>query len=265
MRLAKADTVLGLPIRLIRNLVRRINGRVWADADLATHFDIALETATRFAGVLVARGFFEPARPPDWPAGHPRGFIVAARGRQLMHATFVKPIPLAYADVLIQELVTRIDAINARDELVFRVPEVLVFGSCFRREADVADIDLGVRLDPRRLATNWPKERFDRARASGQLSLTFLRMLAFGDNEVFKLMKGPTPYFEVHPWNGFKRWNTPSCRIYPRPTPEDGGVATEARRSGMRSKLHPPVVAAARLGLHSPENLEHNDKRTTGA
>ncbi|RAI45944.1 hypothetical protein [Rhodoplanes roseus] len=226
MRADKNESILGYRMPLIRDLLRRISGHVWTDERIARHFHTTLHKASRFADALVERGFIEEAR--DVPRAT-RGFVLTDLGHRFCAATFLKPITRTQADALLADLLVRIEAINARDELVFRIAEVHVFGSYFRGAPEVGDVDLAARLTPRRPGLSWRQESLDRARDSGHVSLTYKRMLTFGANEIFKLMRGRTRYLHVTLWEAFQVLDQPSRRIYP---PMRDGEAESGTMSG---------------------------------
>ncbi|MFL9828647.1 nucleotidyltransferase domain-containing protein [Rhodoplanes sp. SY1] len=209
MRIDKNETILGYKMTLIRDLLRRISSRIWTDGDIAAHFHIPIARAEQLADALIRRGLL--TLKPD-AEGNERDLVVTDLGQRLCAARFLKPIARSRADAIIADTLVRIEAINARDELVYRIAEAHVFGSYFRGEAEVSDVDLAVRLARRRPGSKLSEENMDRVRASGQVSLTFLRMLTFGSNEVLKLLRGGARHLHVTPWDVFEELGRTAAR-----------------------------------------------------
>ncbi|MBK5957159.1 hypothetical protein CCR97_02890 [Rhodoplanes elegans] len=267
MRIDKNETILGYKMTLIRDLLRRISSRIWTDEDIAAHFHIPLARAEQLADALIRRGLL--TLKPD-AEGNERDLVVTDLGQRLCAARFLKPIARSRADAIIADTLVRIEAINARDELVYRIAEAHVFGSYFRGEAEVSDVDLAVRLARRRPGSKLSEENMDRVRASGQVNLTFLRMLTFGSNEVLKLLRSGARHLHVTPWDVFEELGVPSRRIYPPLSEGDAGSGAgtgqgEVSGSDPTPGPRPRRGASSRRGLPNRGPSEPKDPRRPAA
>jgi hypothetical protein len=149
---------------------------------------------------------------------------------------------------MIADLPPRIDAINARDELVFRIAEVHLFGSLVRGDPEVTSIDLAVRLEPRRPGANWRQESFGRAEARGPRSLHVTRMRAFGVTEVFSLMRAANRYLRLARWEDVDP-PLPSRRIYPRPSPAHAAAGEGEAPDALDAEDDGAIGRSARTGI----------------
>ena len=125
MRLDKNASIGGQPVKRIRDLLRRMETAHWSDQAIADFFRLDAAQANALAGDLVSRGFLQVSERPD----HRRFYELGPQGPRLASARLLKPITRAKAESIVAAFLQRVEAINARPELLERVCEVRVFGS----------------------------------------------------------------------------------------------------------------------------------------
>jgi hypothetical protein len=136
----------------------------------------------RVLAALIANGYLEPHKPEyKWDT---REFELSRKGRQLAAANLVKRFDRAKADQEIADLIARANEINARDELVFYVRKITVFGSYLTDSNDLGDIDLVVQTWPRRRDPFKESQR----RAAGK-RLDASESHRYCNNEVLRLLR----------------------------------------------------------------------------
>jgi len=116
---------------------------------------------------------------------------------RLCNVRFIKRIDRTKADQLVAEIVRRAKEINARPELAMTVEEIRAFGSYITDRTDLGDIDLAVRFE-RKPGKDFVAWNIERANASGRQSLNFFQQITYGETEVFRLLKGRSPYIALH-------------------------------------------------------------------
>jgi hypothetical protein len=238
----KTDTILGYRITLIRGLLRRVRYHIWTDETFAEDLETSIGEAARLADELVARGLLAPNT--DIP-GLSRAFALTAAGHRLCNDRDLDVISKRHADLLLAEVLERVEAINTRDELVFRVAEVHVFGSYYRGDSEVAAIELAVRLVPRRPDVDWATESSARALAQwrGRRRMTVTRQRSFGSDEVMKLIKQRNRYLSLYAFKEVQTLGTLSRRVWPPdadgPPDPDGPPGAQSPTTSSSSRPPP--------------------------
>ncbi len=90
---------------------------------------------------------------------------------------------------------------NARDEFVYEVAEVRVFGSYLEpHQPLLGDVDLVVKLAPRGGLSHQEATKLSlaRAAASGRQFSNYLQQLCFGRHEVLRQLKARNPHLSIH-------------------------------------------------------------------
>jgi predicted nucleotidyltransferase len=112
-------------------------------------------------------------------------------------AKFLNQLTRRRADILLNNVICTAAAINNIDELTHYVEELHVFGSYLTDAPNLSDLDIIVCLMPK---SEDPREQLarsiERAEASGK-QMGFLDQAAYGENEVLRLLKGPSRHLDL--------------------------------------------------------------------
>jgi hypothetical protein len=135
MRITRGDTVAGIPVKALRDRLRRSES-----LSIGTFENLIDDgrSAEQVVADLIAAGYLEHER-GDW-------YRASAAGRRLRNAKFLKPIPREKANLLFEGFMDRVAEVNRREELTHVVEEVRVFGSFLGDSPDLGDLDLAARL-----------------------------------------------------------------------------------------------------------------------
>ena len=144
--------------------------------------------AKRVLATLLAEGYLEPHEPEH--KFDKAKYQTSEKGRRLAAANLTPRFDRAKADNEVAALIARANEINTRDELVFFVHKITVFGSYLTDSNELGDIDLVVEVAPRR--EKHTDESHYRADNSGK-TLDFTASLTYGSSEVLRLLRARKP------------------------------------------------------------------------
>lgn len=194
MRIRPDDVIVGQPALAIRKLLRQESGTV---ATISESLGVDLVTARQVSQELFAEGYIEPAvhaRDESWQT--------TTRGNALAHATARKPITRKTAERLVAEFLNRVRAINACDDYVYRVKQVIVFGSYLTDRPDLGDIDLAItlqfRLDDPDRRERQCQERIQQALDKGRTFRTYFEEVSWPQMEIYQYLKGRSSSLSFH-------------------------------------------------------------------
>ena len=119
------------------------------------------------------------------------------KAQAIKNAKFVKPILRNKADLLVKELLDRVNKLNLDDYFVCTVEEVYVFGSYNSDSIDCADVDLVVVLKNKPHLTKDEIEKISfRRRPNGN----FLERFTYATHEEpLRFLKNKNKYLSFHP------------------------------------------------------------------
>lgn len=218
MRLDRKEIIAGQPIKLVREFLRTYrNGRPDPKA-IAEFFHTVLAHANTIAATLIERRLIENAAPRSWDQ-RPVVYAVSDLGVRFAAARLLKPIPRAKADQIVADLLGRVEAINARDDLTHFIGEVRAFGSYITTSPEVADIDLAISFvrKPPPAGKDLIEWHLERAEQSGRVFGSYLDQLCYSENEVRRLVKDGNRYVSVHPIRELENLKIESQLLYSSP------------------------------------------------
>jgi hypothetical protein len=215
MRVSKNDTLAGLPLIKIRDLLRPFRRGAISTEDVERELGLPNTQAEDVLQAMVGAGFIEPDS--ETASGSNPYFAVTTLGSRLCVARFVKRITRAKADVLVSQMLARVTEINERDELVFRVKRVRAFGSYATDAPEVCDIDLAVDWERRHPDRDIIEQLLARADASGKSLNTYMARLNYGEVEVDRLLKGRSPYISIQRGDFPEKFKVPAVLLFPYP------------------------------------------------
>jgi hypothetical protein len=159
---------------------------------------ISKRRTNRLMAQLAGEGYIEPH--PEQADGLDRWHLTV-KGRALSYASAAPPIRRRTADRIVRELLDRIDAINANDELVYVVTEAVVFGSYLTDTQQLSDVDIGFRLARRRPEAR-PREETKRrvaiARQRGREFRSWSEQFSWAYTEILLLLKSRSRGLSLH-------------------------------------------------------------------
>ena len=229
MKVSRSDTIAGFPLIKIRDLLRPYRwGAITAD-DVEAELGLTRAEAASVLQAMVDARFIEPESEQRW--GHKSGqFSITDVGSRLCVARFVKRITREKADTLVRQMLERVNEINGRDELIFRVKRVRAFGSYAGDAPEVGDIDLAVEWEQRFPNRDIIEQLLARADASGKSLNSYMARLNYGEVEVDRLLKGRSPYISIQRGDFPEKCGVPAVTLFPAEYP----VSTIAQETSAR-------------------------------
>ncbi len=217
MRIDRSELIAGIPILKIRDFLRWASGDEWRLEALCDRLKISKHKAQLVLRELIARGWVERMPKDKWSPGV-RWLRRTLDGGSLASARAVPPIARDKAETMLAELLRRVVEVNANDHLAYVVTEVRVFGSFLdAKRRELGDIDLVLVLDHRAIeGRDIAKYSLERARRSGKSLPSFMARLAYGQNEVLRLLKGGNNYLSFHPASDLVQTGAASKIVFPQ-------------------------------------------------
>lgn len=109
------------------------------------------------------------------------------KGRRLGVTRANPPITRAKADLLLAELLERVEKVNSNEDLVYKVKNVKIFGSYLSDQDILGDIDVAVQLEKRVTPEKYKfkcQERIKLAHKNGRVFANFIDQLYWPYREV---------------------------------------------------------------------------------
>ncbi|KAA6462037.1 hypothetical protein DYQ86_10450 [Acidobacteria bacterium AB60] len=145
MRIAPGQMIGGVSAIKARDLLAQCRGAFRADWLEDKGYD--LEQREVIIRELLALGYIEPSSEEHRePSPHP-WYSVTDLGRSFSNALAARPITRAHAERTVAALKERIEQANRNPDFLFRVTEVVLYGSYLRGSESLGDIDIACRLE----------------------------------------------------------------------------------------------------------------------
>jgi len=182
---------------MIRKLLQRERGTI---ATLAALLDIDSLTARQVYQELSAEGYIEPSDRPL--QADDESWQTTRKGNALANATARKAITRRTAERLLEEFLNRVKEINACDDYVYRVKQVILFGSYLSDSPRLGDVDLSIVLefrvnDPHQRIRHM-QERINHALQEGKIFRNSTDQALWPQLEIFSILKGRSPSLSLH-------------------------------------------------------------------
>jgi hypothetical protein len=199
MRIQSDNLIVGQPALAIRKLLRQERGTF---ATLTEVLGIDLLQARQVYEELRTEGYIEPQDLPLTGQADDGSWQTTVKGNALAHATARKPITRRTADRLVEEFLNRVKEVNACDNYVYRVKQVILFGSYLSDSPTLGDVDLAValecRYDDARKRERQSQERIEQALRKGKSFRTLFEQVTWPYVEVLTILKGHSPSLSLH-------------------------------------------------------------------
>jgi hypothetical protein len=217
MRVDRRETVGGVPLIKVRNLMRHIinSGNV-RELMRISRDRIAEFIDADIADALVQAGYLAIS---DERRYVHKQFAITDLGISLSNARFMKRISRAKANAIIEDMLHRADAINANSDLIYWVAELRAFGSFITDITDLGDIDVAAELHFKKEKGDISEANKVRAKRSGRwASLSIMGWYCFGELEVLSLLRARSRYISLQPMDHVKKLGCQTKLLYPRPS-----------------------------------------------
>ncbi len=189
--------VCGMPVLVVRRLLRRTMHDFWTRKVVAAELKISPTRASRLISALRAAGYVEPV------LGERRGtWRNTTLGNALANATTARPVKRSTAERRLAEFLSRVREVNAKPGFLYRVTEVVVFGSYLSGRSKVGDVDLARRLEPKpEYREGWGArvlEHSTEAEVRGRRFARFADRLGWPQQEVRRFLRAGSRSLSLH-------------------------------------------------------------------
>lgn len=218
MRIARDQTLAGVPLIAVRDALRHLKDRVFVVESLAHRLQLAPAEAVKILKVLQREGFIEPA---DDQSDVER-WRLTLLGNFLTNASAARPVKRSTAQRALDGLLDRARRVNADERYAFWVDEVVLFGSFLTSDAaTVGDVDVAIglswRTDDGDARQQLQRERVDAAMAEGRSFNTQFDELAWPELEVRRFLKNRSRVLSITSTSDMILDQAPHKLVYRRP------------------------------------------------
>ncbi len=139
IQIETSDTVAGLPILEVRDLLRRFaHGFHLRSLERAGY---SKSRAQKLVGALTTMGYLE--------VGPHDQLTLTPAGKAFTRGSAAKRVKRETAGVALNEFMERVERANRNEEFLMKITAVVVFGSFLRECERLGDLDLAVELEPK--------------------------------------------------------------------------------------------------------------------
>lgn len=210
MRIDPKQFIAGVPVLRVRDLFKSSGDRLTSPY-VAHRLSLSQTKARALVGVLARKGWIEA----DRDAG--RGaYRLTVQGRAFAYARATRPLPRAKAEEILARFLERVREVADRNELTHRVVEVRLFGSFLDKTAvTLGDVDLAVKLEIRPVFGRDIASYLDeRAQTGARRKMGFFERATYGEREVWRILKGRSPFISFHTLDDLKALNARFVVVY---------------------------------------------------
>ena len=205
MRIDSKDTILGVPILVIRTLLRRSMSYGGAISERLARRTLKLgpERTREILDELVRQGCYEAGEndlgEPYWEN--------TIKGNTLAMATAARPVTRAKADQIFANFMLRVQQVNDDPYYLFKVTRVVLFGSYIQDTETVNDIDIAIQLAPK-ITNRKRREKLyaQRRRESKRTFGTQVAYLGWPVQEVWLFLKSRLHTLSLHDFSSHKKF-----------------------------------------------------------
>ncbi|MGB0072722.1 MAG: hypothetical protein WBP71_07200 [Terracidiphilus sp.] len=213
MRIAAGELIAGYPAVKVRNFLRRFRDTGDFGKAVETSLAIDPEAANNFLHKLVTSGLFEVSQRRS---GDQR-FTLTIQGVVLANTSAAKPIHRKTGERILAEFMKRVDAVNATSEYLYRVNEVILFGSMLSDVEQLGDVDVAINLESKvsdaDALKKWSMARRNAAQAEGRSFSTDLASICWPIVEIYKQLKARSRSLSLYELEHVKRLSNLSYRV----------------------------------------------------
>ena len=205
MRVDPESTLGGYPVLQVRNLVRKLNNRLyWDSKTVQAVLRVGPREATGLVSALEASGLAKLRRGTG-----PRIWTTTQLAQSFGSATAAKPITRRTAEAALARLLERVERVNHDNHFLAKVTRVIVFGSYLCGDDRLGDVDVAVELAPKEAHRRHFRElNYRRVAESERKGHRFSRTLdreMWWPLETFHFLKGRSRSISLHDYRAEKQ------------------------------------------------------------
>ncbi|HWA96779.1 MAG TPA: hypothetical protein VG844_19450 [Terracidiphilus sp.] len=145
MRITPGQMIAGLPAIVVRDLLLQCDGGF--RADWLNDKGYSAKKAKAIISELLALNYIEPSTERHREPSRYPWYSITDLGHSFSNALAARPITRAHAEKSLAEFMERVAQANQNPDFLYRVAEVVLYGSYLRGSETLGDIDLACRLE----------------------------------------------------------------------------------------------------------------------
>lgn len=211
MKLDTKETILGIPILNIRNILRKRQS--FAVIFLMQQLNLNRRKAQQLLEEMVRLEYITKS------SAEKGLYSLSIKGNALRMSKAVKPLSREKAEELLSSFMERVEEVNANEFYLYQIEEISLFGSFISESDFVNDIDIVVSISKKDMdSLVWKDKCFQKikeAKESGKKFNHLLDELYFPEREVRLFLLSKSPYLSIHPPDDLILKQTRTIRVYP--------------------------------------------------
>jgi predicted nucleotidyltransferase len=195
MRIDKGEHIAGIPASKARELMRHARGRKTVQVeDVPMLLDLPAAEAAKVVARMASLGYLEVDRHGE--------IVPTVRGNALAQATALPPLRRQTATRMLSEFMNRVVEVRESPRFLYKIHQVILFGSHLQGSERPNDIDLALTLCPK-VYEPAERERLEEehtaaAAAAGRKFRTEVAALHWPRVEVVEFLRARNPYLSLH-------------------------------------------------------------------
>lgn len=232
MKINSADTVAGLPIIKVRDFLRKEPHDAWTLDYVSDALEVSPAVAKDVVQELEANGFLVGKTRAQWHGEHVAvqgadrddvealAWATTVKGNALGMASAAPSVKRSTAERVLEEFLGRVNELVDRDEYLYRVKRVVLFGSMLDlNRQTVNDIDLVVELEAKEpdkeLSSRLDRDYAAARIAEGRHFSNYVDQLFAAQHDTLKFLRKRSRLLKFHRLEG-EVWQEAEHRlIYP--------------------------------------------------
>ena len=213
MRITSDQRIAGYPTFELRKFVRSHRFTCFLPEQAADALALSPEATADLLSKLLSSGFIKEAGQSD----EGQLFQLTNYGHDLANASGAKQICRKTAERVLTDFLERVRKVNATSQYLYRVEDVILFGSMLSDAERLGDVDVAVNLAPKVSRSTkfqeWHAARIRAAQSEGRCFHTVLERAYWPINEVYLELKAKSRYLSLHELAQIKHLPNLSYRV----------------------------------------------------
>ncbi len=198
MRITTNQSISGYPALKVRQFVRKYRFTSFPTVAAENTLMLSADAAVNFLSKLADLGLIEKSHEREGK----QLFQLTNNGHAFANASAAKPIYRKTAERVLAHFLERVHEVNGNPVYLFRVKNVVLFGSMLSDAERLGDVDIAISLEPKVSDTNayraWATARRDEAEAAGRHFHTLFESGIWPRQEVLLQLKARSRSLSLH-------------------------------------------------------------------
>ncbi|WP_158945593.1 hypothetical protein [Granulicella sp. S190] len=197
MRVTTEQNIAGQSALKVRNFLRKHYFKGISVRKAETALELSQENAAAFLNELVLLGYINQ----QWENAH-QWFELTLQGEALAHTTAAKPIHRKTAEKALAHFMERVHRVNSTSEYLYRISDVILFGSILSNIERLGDVDIALQLEAKvndeKVFQDWATARGRVAQAAGRSFRGAIDWICWPQMEIILQLKARSRSLSLH-------------------------------------------------------------------